>query len=88
MKAKTTKTNSPEKTEAKKDILIKQDGKNVMVHFQTEKAKKAFYNSGGKKSVKDKLKILSDSIANMVAWAISHDLTVDSQVKIIIKAKG
>jgi 5-formaminoimidazole-4-carboxamide-1-beta-D-ribofuranosyl 5'-monophosphate synthetase len=72
-----------------KDILIKQEKNNtVVVKFQTEKAKKAFYNSASKKTVKEKLTILSDSIANMVAWAISHDLTVDSQVKIIIKAKG
>lgn len=83
------KTQSPDKTTPTKDILIKQEKNNtVVVKFQTEKAKKAFYNSGGKKSVKDKLEILSDSISNMVAWAISHDLTVDSQVKIIIKAKG
>lgn len=83
------KTQSPDKAIPTKDILIKQEKNNtVVVTFQTEKAKKAFYNSGGKKSVKDKLEILSDSIANMVAWAISHDLTVDSQVKIIIKAKG
>lgn len=81
------KAKSPQ-TETK-DILIKQDKNNtVVVHFQTEKAKKAFYNSGGKKTVKEKLAILSSSVSTMVAWAISHDLTVDSQVKIIIKAKG
>ena len=72
-----------------KDILIKQEKNNtIVVKFQTEKAKKVFYNSQTKTTTKDKIKILSDSIANMVAWAISHSLTVDSQVKIIIKAKG
>jgi hypothetical protein len=71
-----------------KDISITQEGKNVVVKFITEKAKKAFYNAGGTKSVEDKVGILSESISNMVAWAISHSLSIDSQVKLIIKPKG
>ena len=74
------------KSEKIKDILMKQEGANVGVHFQTEKAKKAFYNSS-KKTVKQKIEILSESIAHMVAWAISHDLTIDTQIKIVIHPK-
>lgn len=82
------KSNKDTSEDTKKDILIQQEGQNVVVTFQTEKAKKAFYNSGGSKTVKDKLEILSSSVMTMMAWAITHDLTADSKVKLIIKPKG
>lgn len=71
----------------KKDITIKQDGQHISVTFNTEKAKKAFYNANKEVPVKKKLTILSESISTLVAWAITHGLTIDSQVKIKINLK-
>jgi len=70
-----------------KDILVTQEGQNVVVQIKSEKARKAFYNKEKNTTPKAKLKVLSESIANIIAWAIINDLTVESKLKIVLKAK-
>jgi len=69
------------------DIVIQQEGKVLVATLQTDKARKAFYNEDKSTKPKEKLDILSGSIKNLMAWAIIHDLTVESKFKLLVNPK-
>lgn len=71
----------------KRDILIQDKGNNVaLVVPQTEKAKVVFNKD---KAIKDKagFEIEANQAIQILTWAITHNLSVDSKVPMVINSK-
>jgi len=67
-----------------KDILITDKGNNVAeVTAQTEKAKKHFKHL----KLPSPFEIVSTEATNILAWAISHNFTIESEVPMLIQSK-
>lgn len=65
------------------DILIDKKGDNISVTPQTKKAKKhfAFIN------LPVPFEVMATESTKILAWAVSHNFSVDSKVPMIIQAK-
>lgn len=63
-----------------KDILITKNGKNAEVKPQTEAAKKVFNES----QYPNGLVVPTKALKDILSWAISHNLSIDSQLPIRI----
>lgn len=67
-----------------KDIYIKDEGEFATVIAQSDKAKKLLGKDLPAKV--EKFNIVPAEAYKVVAWAVSHNMTVDSEINIIIPA--